>query len=117
MKFIIDTQLPPALAKFLVEKGFDAIHTTFFADGHLLQDTEIIQIAIEESRIIATKDSDFLDNYLLRGTPPKILLLQFGNISNKELLQYFENYFYKIIIAFEEGAELVKFDRESIVVY
>lgn len=117
MKFIIDTQLPPALAKFLVEKGFDAIHTTFFADGHLLQDTEIIHIAIEENRIIATKDSDFLDNYLLKGSPPKVLLLQFGNISNKELLQYFENHIHKIITVFEEGAELVKFDRESIVAY
>jgi predicted nuclease of predicted toxin-antitoxin system len=117
MKFIIDTQLPPALAKFLTEKGFDAMHTTFFADGHLLQDDEIIHIAVDENRIITTKDSDFLDNYLLRGSPPKVLLLQFGNINNKELLQCFENHLHKIISVFEDGAELVKFNKESIVVY
>ena len=42
MKFLIDTQLPPKLAKYLSSKGYDAIHTTFFPNGHLLGDDEII---------------------------------------------------------------------------
>ena len=80
LKFIIDTQLPPKLAKFLNTKGCDAIHTTFFSDGHLLQDKEIREIAVRENRIIITKDSDFFDAYLAQGAPPKVLLFQFGNI-------------------------------------
>lgn len=29
LKFIIDTQLPPKLAKFLRTKGFPSVHTTY----------------------------------------------------------------------------------------
>lgn len=89
LKFIIDTQLPPVLADYLKFKGFDAIHTTFFPEGHLLQDKQIIEIAIRESRVIITKDNDFMDYFLLKGSPPKILLLALGNIKNKDLLHVF----------------------------
>ncbi len=90
MKFIVDTQLPPRLAKSLVDKGFDAIHTTYFTDGHLLDDESIRQIAISKDRIIISKDSDFFDSFLIRGAPPRVLLLRFGNITNKNLIALFE---------------------------
>ncbi len=51
LKFIVDTQLPPLLAKYLHQKGYDAIHTTHFLDGHLLQDEQITIIAIAESPV------------------------------------------------------------------
>jgi predicted nuclease of predicted toxin-antitoxin system len=117
LKFIIDTQLPPKLAKFLTEKGCDAIHTTFFPDGHLLQDKEIREIAVRENRIIITKDSDFFDGYLAHGAPPKVLLLQFGNIKNEELLTFFDNEISNIKALFNNGEELVLFDRLQLIVY
>lgn len=51
LKFIVDTQLPPQLAYSLKDLGADAIHTTYFEDGHLLDDREIIKIAIQEGWI------------------------------------------------------------------
>ena len=51
LKFIVDTQLPPNLAYSLKDWGADAIHTTYFEDGHLLDDREIIKIAIQEGWI------------------------------------------------------------------
>lgn len=66
LKFIIDTQLPPSLALRLNEFGFDAIHTSYFKNGHLISDSGIRTIAIEENRIIITKDSDFFDYYILK---------------------------------------------------
>ena len=42
LKFIIDTQLPPKSAKYLSEKGFHSVHTTYYPDGHLLDDKTII---------------------------------------------------------------------------
>ncbi len=115
LKFIVDTQLPPKLSNLLTSWGFDAIHTTSFPDGHLLGDHEIIQIAILENRIIVTKDSDFLDNYLLRGIPPPVLLLQFGNISNDELTRFFKANFSAIQQLFESETGLVVFDRQQVV--
>jgi predicted nuclease of predicted toxin-antitoxin system len=42
MKFIVDTQLPPRLANFLTSRGHEAVHTTFFPEGHLLGDQQIV---------------------------------------------------------------------------
>lgn len=115
LRFIVDTQLPPKLARLLSSWGFDAIQTTFFPNGHLLSDAEIIEIAIAEERIVITKDSDFLDNYLLRGTPPSVLLLQFGNIDNTELLLLFQANLASIQRLFETGSGLVVFDKSQVV--
>lgn len=114
--FIIDTQLPPNLAAYLTAKGFNTIHTTFFPEGHLLQDSQIIEIAINENRIIITKDNDFLDNFILNGSPPKVLIVQLGNISNKDLLLFFENNLNEIISLFADN-NLVLLNKTYIIGY
>lgn len=117
LRFLVDTQLPPRLAQLLISFNYDAIHTTFFPNGHLLSDREIIQIAVAENRIIVTKDSDFLDNFLLKGIPPRVLLLQFGNISNTELALLFtanRDNIHNLLIA---DAGLIQFDRQSITAF
>ena len=116
-KFIIDTQLPHQLASFLRKKGIDAVHTTDTFKGHLLQDKEIVEIAIKDNRIIISKDSDFWDNFLLNGVPPKILFLQLGNIKNKELLEIFEQNIEKIIELFEDEANLLVLNQTQIIAY
>ena len=117
LTFIIDTQLPPKLAKYLYDKGFQSIHTTYFPNGHLLDDKTIIEIAVREHRIIVTKDSDFLDNYLINGVPPKVLMLQFGNISNAELLDLFDRELTQIVQLFDNDAGFVTFNRTHISEY
>jgi predicted nuclease of predicted toxin-antitoxin system len=47
LKFIIDTQLPHQLAAYLRRNKFDAVHTTDTFQGHLLRDSEIVNLAIE----------------------------------------------------------------------
>ncbi|GAB4397437.1 MAG: hypothetical protein OHK0053_13940 [Microscillaceae bacterium] len=111
LKFLIDTQPPPILSRFLKDKGFDAAHTMDYPDGHLLQDTEIIEMAIHHHQIIITKDSDFLDNYLLKGSPPDVLLLEVGNIKNVDLLIIIESNLEAIVEAFEKDAHLIILDR------
>jgi predicted nuclease of predicted toxin-antitoxin system len=115
MKFIVDTQLPPKPAKHLNSTGYDCIHTSDFEDSYLLKDSEIILIATEENRTIITKDSDFSDHYYLKGAPPRVLLLQFGNICNKDLIAYFDKYFDVIAEAFKDGGNYVQFSRSGIV--
>ena len=78
------------LATHLRWKGFDAIHTTHFPEGHLLQDADIRKIAVEEDRIIITKDADFPDSFFLKGSPPRIVYLQLGNTRNRELTAFLE---------------------------
>lgn len=79
-EFLVDTHLPKSLATYLTSKGFHSKHTTDYTQGHLLQDSKIIEIATLENRTIITKDKDFLDNFILKGSPPKVIIIQLGNI-------------------------------------
>lgn len=117
-RFIIDTQLPPILAEFLRKEGFIAIHTSEYQEnGHLLKDSEITKIAIQENLIIITKDSDFLDDYFLKGSPPKLIHLAFGNIKNSELITLFDQNLTHLINLLEENYTLIAFNRNKIVGY
>ncbi|MDR2621259.1 MAG: DUF5615 family PIN-like protein [Dysgonamonadaceae bacterium] len=98
--FIIDTQLPPSLAEFFRRRGFDATHVKDYPLGALTPDEEIIRIAKDELRIIVTKDSDFMDYYLLKGFPPAVLLLQLGNIKNSELFAFLDKLLEQIVSSY-----------------
>ena len=85
MKFIVDAQLPRRLAREFVGAGHDAVHTLELAKANRTPDREIISVARLENRVVVTKDEDFVTGYLLRGAPPKLLLISTGNISNDAL--------------------------------
>jgi predicted nuclease of predicted toxin-antitoxin system len=114
MKFIIDAQLPVALSKFLLKKGFDVLHTDDLPNKEFTSDSEIRDISIKESRIVITKDSDFLDSYYINSKPRKLLLVSTGNIRNKELLTLFELNIDKIIELFKTHS-LVELDNFEII--
>jgi predicted nuclease of predicted toxin-antitoxin system len=117
LSFLVDTQLPPVLARWLKAKGCDAVHTTYFPNGHLMTDVEIQVIAVQENRIIVSKDGDFFVDFLFRGAPPRVLFLQFGNCANRTLLSQFETYIDKVQERFEQGAGLVLFSWNKIAEY
>lgn len=118
LKVIIDTHLPPSLVKILRKYKVDAIHTTDFPNGHLLNDAAIIKIAVAQHRIIITKDHDFFENFIVKGTPPKILLLETGNIKNSTLFKIFEDNISEIIKYYSlEKAELIILDENNIAYY
>ena len=114
MKFIVDTQLPPKLSTFLNGIGHNSWHTTDYPNGHLLKDKEIRQIAIDEDRIIISKDNDFFDHFLLKGSPPKVLLVALGNISNNDLIQLFETHISTIENGFNNQSSLVNLDKNNL---
>jgi predicted nuclease of predicted toxin-antitoxin system len=83
----------------------------------MLSDSEIISLAIQQNRIVISKDSDFFDNFILNGEPPKVLLLQFGNIRNKDLIEVFDHNLENIIQLFDENAGLVVFNQTQLIAY
>ncbi len=85
MKFLVDAQLPRRLARQLAGLGHDAVHTLDLPMGNRTPDADILQHAEHTSRVVVTKDSDFVTTFLLRGEPKKLLLVSTGNISNDEL--------------------------------
>ena len=84
MKFLIDAHLPRRLAGWLKQHGYDALHTLDLPQGNRTADSAVIAQAINDDRIVVTKDSDFVQNFLLTGQPA-LLLISTGNIGNVEL--------------------------------
>lgn len=81
MKFLIDAQLPRRLAGWLEQHGHDALHTLDLPLGNRTADSEVIARAIRDDRIVVTKDSDVVQNFILTGQPT-LLLIATGNIGN-----------------------------------
>jgi predicted nuclease of predicted toxin-antitoxin system len=103
VKFIVDAQLPRRLAYFLADQGYDAVHTLDLPSGNRTDDNDIIEIAINEQRVIITKDQDFADSFALRQHSWQLLLVRTGNISNSELLELFERSLPQIVATFAQS--------------
>lgn len=85
MKIWLDAQLPPTLAQWIREN----FNLEAFALRELqlrdAKDLEIFIAARAENAIIMTKDSDFVDLVCRLGSPPQILWLTCGNVTNRNL--------------------------------
>jgi predicted nuclease of predicted toxin-antitoxin system len=85
VNFLLDAQLPRRLSYQLRSAGHDALHTLDLPAGNRTTDEEINAIAERESRVVMTKDADFVNSFLLARRPPKLLLISTGNIGNQDL--------------------------------
>ena len=84
MKFLIDAQLPLRLTQWLKDCHHDVRHTFELPLGNRTPDSQVVACALREERIVVTKDSDFVQTFLLTGQPP-LLFVSTGNIANSEL--------------------------------
>ena len=89
MRFLIDEQLPHLLADVLRSKGLEAIHVSSLLIGERIPDSFIIHTSVTQNWVVITKDIDFLNSYILKNTPSKLIYVTTGNIKNRELLDLF----------------------------
>lgn len=59
MKFLVDAQLPKALADFMNAQGLEAVHTLELPDKNKTQDGYISRLATTEKLIVVSKDAVF----------------------------------------------------------
>ncbi len=85
MKFLIDAQLPRRLTYHLRAAGYDAVHTLDLPNANRTTDMEITAVAARESRVVVTKDADFVNSFVVSQQPEKLLLISTGNITNVDL--------------------------------
>lgn len=116
MKFLVDAQLPVRLARVLQSIGYDTIHTKDLPLQNATQDTEIITLSVQESRIFITKDRDFFDSFIIRQEPYKLLLVTTGNITNNELVELFVKNLPQLAQLFQQHS-LIEINRNAIAVH
>lgn len=103
MKFLVDAQLPLRLARLLNQHGHDATHTSELPNANRTLDDEVAATADTENRVVISKDRDFRNSHLLKGTPHRLLVVHTGNISNNDLLALFEANLERIVEALDEA--------------
>lgn len=114
MRFLIDAQLPMSLSVFLKYRGHESLHTLELPKRNRTKDGAIIQCALEQDRIVVTKDNDFLESFLLHEKPKKLILVRTGNIPNRELLKIFADHLDFIELALSRS-HLIEISRTEIV--
>ena len=78
MRFLVDNQLPPSLARWLRDRGHDAEHV-FESGLHLLDDRALWARALASGRIVVSKDEDFLYLTNQPGDAGRFLWVRLGN--------------------------------------
>ena len=109
MIFWLDAQLPPSLAPWLTE----AFHVEAYSMRHLgLHTAEDLQIFDHARRtgdvVLISKDSDFVELITQRGTPPRLLWVTCGNLTNRRLREVLERLFADAVALLLSGESIVE---------
>lgn len=107
MRFVVDAQLPPALAKYLGAQGHQSEHV-FDLDMTGADDSVIWNYAITMGAAIITKDEDFAIRISVVPTGPAIVWLRIGNTSTQALLKWFAPLLPRIESALAAGEKIVE---------
>lgn len=107
MRFLVDAQLPPALARWLVAKGHDAehVHDIGLAGA---SDRAIWDEAARRGAVIVSKDDDFASLRILRAEGSAVVWVRLGNTTRRTLLGWFEILLPEIERQLQTGETLIE---------
>jgi len=86
MKLLFDQNISPKILKKLPAE-FSKCEQVRFVGLENASDIEIFEFAKERSFAVVTFDADFVDLNTLRGTPPKIIYLNTGNLTTQSITE------------------------------
>ena len=108
MNFIVDAQLPPALARWLADRfGVDARHVRELGLRDA-DDRTIHRYAADSTSIVITKDSDFVELVHRHGVPPQVVWVTCGNTTNANLERIFDARFAVAMQLLADGEAIVE---------
>jgi predicted nuclease of predicted toxin-antitoxin system len=81
---LVDSQLPPALAHHLRARGISSIHVRDLGLDSAT-DLEIWEYAKSHGMTIVSKDQDFNNFAMAKGTPPQVIWVRLGNCRRADL--------------------------------
>ena len=107
MRFLVDAQLPPALARLLSSAGHPAEHV---ADVGLADapDAAIWAFATLHGAVIVTKDEDFPVQRASRLHQATVVWLRVRNCSRQGLIRWFMPLLPQIVTLIEAGEAVIE---------
>jgi predicted nuclease of predicted toxin-antitoxin system len=107
VRFLVDNQLPAALARFLKSKGHDASHVLDIGMAQS-EDHHVWAHAAADGSIVVSKDEDFLHLAQQARPPGRLLWVRLKNCRNAALLAAFGNSLADVVTAFNTGQTIVE---------
>jgi predicted nuclease of predicted toxin-antitoxin system len=107
IRFLIDAQLPPALAQRLNARGYAAHHVNPIGLGSA-SDSAIWRHAAQTQATLVTKDEDFAAWAERDVKGPQVIWICVGNISNDALWRAIEPQLPEIIDALNNGERIIE---------
>jgi predicted nuclease of predicted toxin-antitoxin system len=107
LNFLIDSQLPPALARWIVSQGHQATHVVDLG-LEAADDTIIWEHARKMQAVIVSKDEDFADRWLLRSEGVALVWIRKGNCSNRGLIAWLELLWPAAVKRLEQGEAFIE---------
>ena len=107
VRFLIDAQLPPLLARYLTESGHASEHVAEVGLA-TARDRDIWDYALANGAVLVTKDEDFIMMRALNPKGPAIVWVRLGNTTRKELLARFSTVLAAIVAALQRGETVIE---------
>ena len=107
MNFLVDAQLPPALARWIADRGHQATHVLDIG-LESADDSAIWERAKKENTVMISKDEDFVDHWLLSAEPVQLVWIRKGNSSNRALVAWLEPLWADAVKRLEQGEKLIE---------
>ncbi len=114
MRFLCDVHISVQLSKRLSEAGHDCQHVNRLPDRWHTSDQDIARFADQEDRILITKDSDFRDSCIVKGTPRKLIKVNLGNIPRQVLAEMIVAHLPDIGLLNDRGPFLIELDIDRL---
>lgn len=107
MKFLVDNQLPPALARYISENLQAEARHVIDLGLRDDSDSDIWRYASENDFVLISKDDDFVTLNSARPSA-KLLWVRLGNCRRVFLLKVFREQWPRILNRFENGERFVE---------
>ncbi len=107
MRFLVDANLPPALAIWLRGRGHEADHVRDTGEVSRT-DTHIWREAIAEGYVLVSKDEDFARRRSISDAGPQVVWIRLGNTRRAALLSHLERVWTQLEAALKRGEPVVE---------
>jgi predicted nuclease of predicted toxin-antitoxin system len=107
VKFLVDNQLPTALARRLSAQGLECRHVLDLGLDEA-DDATIWQQVVAEGFVLISKDEDFLHLANRSNANAQFIWVRLGNCRKQTLLTAFDALLPQLIVALETGARVVE---------
>jgi predicted nuclease of predicted toxin-antitoxin system len=107
MRFLVDAQLPPALARWLGARSLSASPARELGLRES-DDGSIWNFVTEGGWTVITKDEDFVARCVGNPEAPAVVWLRLGNCTNRVLFAWLEPFLPEILRRLSDGEKLIE---------